>query len=232
MSAQTKILTPRAIMLTAIFTVLLPLLPMLVSGHWGWWEAWVYAAIYILGFAASRLLAARRHPDLLAERARFMQAQDAKAWDKVLVLLLALGGAVALIVAGLDHLHKWTPPFPLATKLVALVVILLGSLLGSWALIENRFFSGTVRIQTERGHRVVSSGPYRFIRHPGYAGSLLYYLATPVLLDSVWTFIPVLQLMGVLIVRTALEDQTLQAELAGYADYTQRTRYRLIPGIW
>src|SRR3990170_6237985 len=104
MSAQTKILTPRAIMLTAIFTVLLPLLPMLVSGHWGWWEAWVYAAITILGFAASRLLAARRHPDLLVERARFLQAKDTKPWDKLLAPLLGLGAAIILLVAGFDQL--------------------------------------------------------------------------------------------------------------------------------
>jgi protein-S-isoprenylcysteine O-methyltransferase Ste14 len=104
--------------------------------------------------------------------------------------------------------------------------------LSSYALIENTFFSGMVRIQTDRGHRVISSGPYRWLRHPGYAGALLAYLATPFLLDSVWTLLPVVFLTAVLVIRTRLEDQTLQAELDGYRDYARRVRYRLLPGVW
>ena len=96
----------------------------------------------------------------------------------------------------------------------------------------NRFFSGTVRIQTERGHHVVSSGPYRLVRHPGYAGGLLGYVLIPVLLDSLWAFLPAGLLATVMVIRTALEDRTLQAELSGYAEYAQKTRYRLVPGVW
>lgn len=92
--------------------------------------------------------------------------------------------------------------------------------------------TGTVRIQSERGHQVVSSGPYRFVRHPGYAGALWGFLAVPVWLDSAWAFLPALLLMGILVLRTALEDKTLQAELPGYKEFTQKTRYRLLPGIW
>jgi len=115
---------------------------------------------------------------------------------------------------------------------IALIVMLLGYLLGSWALIENRFFSGVVRIQTDRGHRVVSTGPYRLIRHPGYAGALWAYLAIPLLLDSAWAFIPALLLVGVLVLRTALEDRTLQEELPGYKEFARKTRFRLIPWVW
>ena len=117
-------------------------------------------------------------------------------------------------------------------KLFALVLILVGYAIGSWALMENRFFSGVVRIQVERGHQVVTTGPYRWVRHPGYAGALLTYWLTPVLLDSLWTFLPVAAMTVVLIIRTALEDRTLTSELLGYAEYAGRTRFRLLPGIW
>ena len=114
-----------------------------------------------------------------------------------------------------------------------MIFILIGYVIGSWALMENRFFSGTVRIQKERGQHVVSTGPYAWVRHPGYAGALLTYFVTPLLLDSPWTFAPVAFITVVLIVRTALEDLTLHEELPGYKEYaTQKTRYRLLPGIW
>jgi protein-S-isoprenylcysteine O-methyltransferase Ste14 len=89
-----------------------------------------------------------------------------------------------------------------------------------------------VRIQTDRGHQVVSSGPYRWIRHPGYAGALLTYLTTPLFLDSGWSFLPTVFIMILLVIRTALEDRTLQKELPGYAEYARRVQYRLLPGIW
>jgi protein-S-isoprenylcysteine O-methyltransferase Ste14 len=186
----------------------------------------------IVGFLLSRALAARRHPDILVERARSIELQGAKSWDKVLAPALAFGSLFILVVAGLDRVYGWTNPYPLIARIVALVVIVLGFILGSWALIENRYFSGVVRIQKDRDHHVVTTGPYRLVRHPGYAGALWTYLATPVLLDSNWAFIPALLLLGVLVLRTSLEDRTLQAELPGYAEYAQKTRFRLFPGLW
>jgi protein-S-isoprenylcysteine O-methyltransferase Ste14 len=112
-------------------------------------------------------LAARRHPDLLAERARFLRQEDAKTWDKYLAPIVGLGSGLILIVVGLDALYGWSTPFSLPVKILALFAILAGYALGTLALMENRFFSGMVRIQTERGHHVVSSGPYGWIRHPG-----------------------------------------------------------------
>jgi len=214
------------------FIVVIPFLPLLISRQWDWWEAWVYAIIGILGFAISRALAARRHPDLLAERARFLQHDDAKSWDKLLSPLVGLGGGLIPLVVGLDALFDWSPPFSLPVKILALVIILTGYALGSYALIENRFFSGMVRIQTDRGHQVVTSGPYRWMRHPGYVGALLTYLATPLFLDSRWAFLPVMFITIVLIIRTSLEDKTLQEELEGYRDYARRVHYRLLPGVW
>lgn len=220
------------LLLMAIVLVIIPFLPLLISRHWDWWEAWVYAIVFILGFVVSRALAARRHPDLLAERARFTQHEDAKPWDRWLAPLVAVGSGLILLVAGLDALLGWSTPFTLPLKSAALAAILAGYALGTYALIENRFFSGLVRIQTERGHYVVSTSPYRWVRHPGYAGTFLAYLATPIFLDSLWAFVPAVVISIVLLIRTALEDNTLQDELPGYREYAGRVRYRLLPGVW
>lgn len=232
MKDQPSVATPGVIIRMLFFVVVIPFLPLLISRQWDWWEAWVYAVVSILSFVISRILAARRNPDLIRERARFLQHEDAKDWDKKITPLVGLGGGLIPLVVGLDALIGGTPSFSLPVKMISLIGILLGYALGSYALIENRFFSGMVRIQTERGHQVVSSGPYRWIRHPGYAGALLTYWAIPFFLDSLLAFLPVVFFSFVLVIRTRLEDETLQTELAGYQDYAQRVRYRLLPGIW
>jgi protein-S-isoprenylcysteine O-methyltransferase Ste14 len=232
MNNQNKAISPRVVVQMLFFIVVIPFLPLLISRRWNWWEAWVYALICIFGFVISRMLAARRHPDLLAERARFLQHENAKSWDRLLAPLVGLGGGLIPLVAGLDALFDWSPPFSLPVKILSLVIILAGYALGSYALIENRFFSGMVRIQADRSHQVVSSGPYRWLRHPGYAGALLTYLATPLFLDSRWAFLPAIFLTVILVIRTNLEDRTLQDELAGYSEYAGRVRYRLLPGVW
>ncbi len=232
MATQAKFLTAKTIVQLVFVLMVMPLLPMIISGAWNWWEAWAYAGLTFFGFIISRGLASRRHPDILDERARSMQLQDAKPWDKILAPAMALGSVVILIVAGVDKLNCWTTPYSITAKIITLSVIIFGYMLGTWAMIENKFFSGVVRIQEDRGHRVVTTGPYRFIRHPGYAGTLCVYLVMPILFDSLWAFIPALLLFGVIILRTTLEDRTLQAELPGYTEYTQLTRYRLFPGIW
>ena len=232
MNNQRRVITPLVILQVFVFIVVVPFLPLLISWRWGWWEAWVYAGICILGFVVSRALAARRNPDLIAERAHTLQHENTRSWDKRLAPLSGIGGGSLLVVAGLDALFDWPPTFSLPIKIVTLVIILAGYALGSYALVENRFFSGVVRVQTERGHHVVSSGPYCWMRHPGYAGALVTYLATPLFLDSVWAFLPALFMMVILVIRTSLEDRFLQDELEGYREYAGRVRYRLLPGVW
>jgi len=232
MSTQDKLLTPRIVIQVLLFIVLVPFLPLLISRRWGWWEAWAYALINILTFAVSRALAARAHPDLIRERAHTGEHQDTKSWDKLLSPLVGLGSGVISLVAGVDALGGSSAAFAAALKVAALLVIVAGYALASWALIENRFFSGTVRIQKERGHHVISTGPYARVRHPGYAGALWAFLATPVLLDSWWAFVPAAVIVAAVVLRTHLEDRTLQEELEGYREYAQRVRYRLIPGVW
>jgi protein-S-isoprenylcysteine O-methyltransferase Ste14 len=232
MNNPKKLISPRVILQLLVFIVLIPFLPLLISWRWAWWEAWVYGLLSVLSFVVSRLLVARRHPDLIAERARDMQHENAQSWDKKLAPLMGLGGILVLLIAGLDALLDWSPSFSLPVRIVALVIILSGYALTSSALIENRFFSGMVRLQTDRGQQVVSSGPYHWIRHPGYAGALLVYLVTPLFLDSAWAYLPTIFTIGLYIIRTALEDRFLQDELAGYRDYAQQVRYRLLPGVW
>jgi len=232
MAEQTKPVIWRVIVQMVIVVFIAPFIPMIISGDWSWWEAWAYAIVSILAFVVSRLIVARVHPDLIAERARFMSAKGTKPWDKILAPLLGIGSILILVVAGLDRYYGWSSPFSTPANIIALMGIVLGYAFTSWALIENRFFAGTVRIQTERGHHVVTTGPYRIMRHPGYAGGLFGYIFIPLLLDSIWAFVPAFLLCIVMIVRTALEDKTLQAELVGYREYAQRTRFRLIPGIW
>lgn len=233
MNNQRKVATPRVILQLLVFLIIAPMLPILISWRWVWWQAWAYMGVNLLGFLASRALAARRHPDILAERARSLQHADTKPWDKILSPLVGLGGALLPLVAGLDARLGWTRQgFSLTAEIIALVFIVAGFAFGSWALVENRFFSGVVRIQTDRGQTVVDSGPYRFLRHPGYAGALLTYISTPILLNSLWTYLPAAFLAIVLCIRTSLEDRTLLEELPGYKEYAKLTRFRLLPGIW
>jgi protein-S-isoprenylcysteine O-methyltransferase Ste14 len=223
---------PSSLMIMFLVIIVVPFLPLLISGRWNWWEAWVYALLSIFGFIISRLLAAKKNPDLIQERAKTLDHADTKGFDKILAPIAGFGGALLMVTAGLDGLFHWTPAFNMVVKIVALVFILVGYTWSSYALIENRFFSGVVRIQKERGHEVVSSGPYAVVRHPGYAGALLLYLATPFFLDSWCTLVPAVFLVVVLVIRTGLEDRTLQEELPGYREYTKKVRYRLIPGLW
>ena len=135
-------------------------------------------------------------------------------------------------MAGLDHRFGWSPVFPLWLIVLGIFLIALGYAFSSWAFVENRFFSGVVRIQADRGHVVCDSGPYRIVRHPGYAGNILPQLGIVLALGSVWTLIPAAVALIIAVIRTTLEDRTLQEELPGYLDYTRHVRYRLIPGIY
>ena len=137
-----------------------------------------------------------------------------------------------VIVAGLDHRFGWSPVFPTWLNIIGLILIMLGYAFAVWALKENRFFSSMVRIQTDRGHVVCDSGPYRIVRHPGYAGNIVALPGVVLALDSVWTLIPAAVALIISAIRTALEDRTLQEELPGYGDYARRVRYRWIPGIY
>ncbi len=206
---------------------------LLSAGKWDWWEAWAYTITGLVILLGSRAFMILKHPDLALERAQAHEMEDVKDWDRFLMPLTALVGPfISWIVAGLDQRFGWSPDLPNWIQIAALILIQVGSLIGSWAMIVNRFFSSQVRIQTDRGQSVVQEGPYRYLRHPGYAGGLLSWVAAPVFFSSYWLVIPMILVMVANVVRTALEDRTLQDELPGYADYVKQVKYRLVPGIW
>jgi Putative protein-S-isoprenylcysteine methyltransferase len=200
------------------------------AGKLDWWPAWASLAVMVGWIAATTVVIFRFNPELLRER--LGPRKGAKPWDTVIVSILGLTQLVRYIVAGLDQRYGWTSGFPLAAQIMALILCVLGYALFVWATASNTFFSQIVRIQFERGHSVATSGPYRYVRHPAYVGAILFELAVPILLASWWACIASGLNVLLLILRTALEDRTLQAELAGYVDYARQVRYRLLPGIW
>ncbi len=200
-------------------------------GRLDWVWGWVLVGVYVTWDTVVALLLIPKSPGLLAERAEIQKG--AKGWDVVLVSLAAsLTPMVTWIVAGLDARSGWPGQISLALQIGALAIVVLGFALVTWAMASNEFFSAVVRIQDDRGQTVVTSGPYRYVRHPGYVGAILFQVATPLLLGSLWALIPGGLSLPLYVIRTALEDKTLQEELDGYRDYAQQVRYRLLPGVW
>jgi protein-S-isoprenylcysteine O-methyltransferase Ste14 len=199
-----------------------------VSWVMGWVVVIIYAA-WVAGMAAVMLM---WQPELIAER--LGPKKGGKGWDLAILGVLGMANLARLIVAGLDHRYSCTAAgtFPLPLTIVAAALAAAGYAFFVWATASNAFFSQQVRLQDDRGQRVATGGPYRFVRHPGYAGALLFELLAPIALGSWWAVIPSLVGVVALLVRTALEDRALQSELAGYSEYAARTRYRLVPGIW
>jgi len=225
--------SPRQWISLVMVYLFIPVVLLVCGGAFGWWQAWLYSLLIFAAGVGGRIWAERRHPGLMAERQNIENIQKAKAWDRVLAPLMAVSlGFPMVIVAGLDYRYDWSPEFPLWLMVLGFILISLGYAFAAWALAENRFFSSVVRIQTDRGHVVCDSGPYRFMRHPGYAGNIPPLFGIVLALGSVWTLIPAAVALIITVIRTVLEDQTLQEELPGYRDYVQRVRYRLIPGIY
>ena len=231
-SIGTKNAMIRWLLQTLIFVLLFGSSLFISSGQWGWLVAWSYLGIFALSQIIIGIFLVPNNPELVLERTQ-LKASPKAQWDRPLVGIATVFGPVSmLIVAGLDRRLGWTSLVPDSIQLSALGIVALGSLLSIWAMVSNRFFYGRVRVEKERGHSVASSGPYQAVRHPGYAGAIIFNLAVPILLDSLWAFIPTVVIVFVLILRTALEDRFLMAELPGYSSYAQQVRYRLIPGIW
>jgi protein-S-isoprenylcysteine O-methyltransferase Ste14 len=221
------------IVATFFFALFLTFIPVIISGDYRWVEGWTLAIISIVFSILSRILAAHRNPDIIQERASFTDADGIKSWDKKIVPPLAFYAPLLIyIIFGLDRRFGWSMPVPVLVRVLGLLVFLSGFVLSTWAMVENRFFSSVVRIQTERGHSVCVTGPYRWVRHPGYLGGLIGWVGIPIFLGSLWGYIPVLIEMMLYVIRTRLEDQTLQAELPGYKKYAHHTRFRLLPGVW
>jgi protein-S-isoprenylcysteine O-methyltransferase Ste14 len=200
------------------------------AGTLRWLGAWVYLFIYVLGIAISGLLLYRLNREVIAERAEVRP--ETKGWDRIVTSLVALLIVAVFVVGGLDFRFGWSPALALWLWLAAVTILILSSAFSSWAMISNAFFAPTVSIQKDRGHRVVKGGPYQFVRHPAYSGWIIGMFATALVLGSLWALVPAGLATIIFVVRTALEDRTLQMELSGYQDYTAEVKYRLVPGVW
>jgi len=214
----------------AFFIILQGVILFLAAGRLSWAWAWVYLGICLVSVAVNGAIMLRTNPETIAERG---QPEATQGWDKVISGLWALLLYLILpLVAGLDMRLGWTQELSAAWNLVGAVVLAAGLGFAGWAMIANAYFSTAVRIQSDRGQTVCRSGPYRFVRHPGYLGFILQSLGTPLLLGSWWALLPGLVAVVLIVARTTLEDRFLQAELPGYTEYAQRVRYRLVPRIW
>lgn len=201
------------------------------AGRLDWWEAWAFLTVYFLIASVTALWMARTNPELVQERDR--PAGNAKRWDNLLVGLNLLLSLALFAVIGLDAGRPGgAPQVPWAVRAASLLGFVPAFGLPLWASRVNAYLSSRVRIQSERGHQVVAVGPYRYVRHPMYAGGIFYDVSVPLLLGSWWGLAVGGAMIALAIVRTALEDRTLQEELAGYAEYSRQVRYRLLPGVW
>jgi protein-S-isoprenylcysteine O-methyltransferase Ste14 len=226
-------ITPVAVIRFALVILLQPAILFVAAGRIDWLMGWIYLGWFTFISLGSRVLVQRKNPDLIAERAGSMDREDVSPVDKALVSWIAIFGPMAgLLVAGLDRRFGWTPPLPPLLPWIALILTTAGVLLGTWAMLENRYFSAVVRIQKDRKQTVVSTGPYRFVRHPSYLGGVFAFIWGPLVLTSLWAFIPAGCIIAGYIIRTMLEDRTLLDGLAGYPEYARRVRYRLLPGVW
>lgn len=207
--------------------IFIALLLFISAGTIKWPFAWLFLALLVsvdlIGLPFVPL-------EVLAERGS--KKENAEEWDKLLGKLIVLSMLSIFLIAGLDYRWNWSQDIDSRLHLASITLFILGCTLEIWAMRVNLFFSDVVRIQFDREHKVCSSGPYKYVRHPGYLGMIVYYLATPLVLGSWWATIPAFMTMTLFFVRTKLEDETLLKKLPGYEDYALRTKYRLIPWVW
>jgi protein-S-isoprenylcysteine O-methyltransferase Ste14 len=194
----------------------------------GWNVAGIYVGIVVAAWMINLVFLRLLNPELIGRR---VFGKWAKTWDKVWVVLFVLAMISIFVVADIDT-PNGVSSAPGAAWLLGYAIFVLGWTLFTWSMVVNPFFEKAVRIQTNHGHRVIDRGPYAYVRHPGYMGLVGWIFSTPPLLASAWAFVPALIAVVLLVIRAALEDRLLHAELTGYTEYAARVRFRLIPGVW
>jgi protein-S-isoprenylcysteine O-methyltransferase Ste14 len=220
----------RLILSTTSSLLVLFLCLFLPAGTWAWPRGWLFLGVLLASSIPVTLYLRRVNPDVIAGRVN--RHERPRRWDLILGLMILVMMLAVLILAALDDgRYHWfhLPWWGCALGYMLLFVGMAGL---TWAEAVNKFFEPTVRIQTDRGHKVIDTGPYAIVRHPGYVSGFLVFIGMPLSLGSLWALIPAILLCLLLIVRTIWEDRTLREELAGYAEYAKRVRYRLIRGVW
>ncbi len=204
------------------------------AGTWQWWEAWVMIVMWTIYGVVTTHYLLRHDPALLAERLKFLPLhKEQKDWDKVLMSLFFVAGIGLYLIPGFDVVrYEWSEPLPEWMRILAILVHLPCFLLLGWVMRENTYLSQVVKIDKDRGHKVVTTGPYALVRHPMYTVVIVLLFAVPLALGSRYALILAVFLILLLIIRTYFEDRTLHVELEGYPEYAKHIRYRLIPGIW
>jgi protein-S-isoprenylcysteine O-methyltransferase Ste14 len=216
----------------AVFAIILAmdLLLFIPAGRLDWPAAWILSLLYGVFLLAYAVWGTLKAPDLLEERSRV--AENVKGWDKAIMAVYTVLLLATLVLAGLDAGRAERAQMPVILQVLGLVGIVLAAALIFWSILTNAYLGRMVRIQEDRGHKVVSGGPYRHVRHPMYVGIIVLFPCMALFLGSWWALVPASLIAVLMVIRTALEDRTLQAELPGYAEYAQSVRYRLLPGVW
>lgn len=211
-----------------VFFSLLALVMFLPAGI-GWWQGWLFFATFLFQLVIGAIYIWRRNPDLIIARSRMQKGT--KGWDKLVFYVLQVSLLAEFVVSALDGKYSLSlaPAWVIVVGYVLFTVGIVGCF---WVLSKNKFAEMTVRIQTERGHKVIDTGPYAIVRHPMYVACFVLFPGIALALGSFWALIPASLVCVILAVRTGLEDRTLQMELDGYKGYASRVRYRLIPGVW
>ncbi len=222
----------RRLMISTISSLLVLVLCLfLPAGTWAWTRGWLFLGVLFASSILMTLYLRRVNPDVIAGRVN--RHQGTKRWDRIL-FVIALPTLIAIpILAALDDGRFHWSHLPWWGCVLGYALLITGMVGLTWAQSVNKFFEPTVRIQTDRGHKVIDIGPYAIIRHPGYVSAYPLFVGIPLALGSWRTaLIPAILMVPMLVLKTLWEDQTLQAELAGYKEYAQRVRYRLIPRVW
>ena len=204
----------------------------LSSWRFDWVMAWVYVGAFAVALTAMTVYQELGNPELVQERSELKPRAGVQTWDVILSAVVRVSLLASYVVAGLDVRFGWKPEIPPVVQVAAFALALFGAGLIAWAMAANRYAAVYARIQQERGHTVATTGPYRFVRHPFYVGTITFALTIPLSLGSPWALIPGGLAALLFIVKTAAEDRMLREGLAGYREYAGQVRYRLLPGVW
>ena len=221
----------KTILRLPLFLILQALILFVSAGRIDIPRAWIFVGIISLHYPVGFLIFYKFNPELIQQRARGIR-KDTKLWDKVLMPALVIMGYIVLAVVGLDVGRFQWSSLGIHFAVLGFVLYIFAAVLGNWAVITNPYYEPTVRIQKDRGHQVITTGPYKFVRHPGYVAAILFPISISLIIGSVYGLIPAGINLLLLIIRTSLEDKTLQNELNGYSEYAKRVKYRLLPWVW
>lgn len=230
-NSQNKIKPPFSLIVRALLaTIVIFAVIFITAGRIDYWQGWIYTLLTCLIFLITYFVI-KDNPELMTERLR--PGVGIKWWDKIYFPLSTSFGFLTIILAALDTgRFGWSKSVNWSSYLAGYVLFITGHAIFLWAKRTNPFFSSVVRIQSERDHQVCDAGLYQHIRHPGYAGAILFGVTTPVIMGSTWGVLPAVLAAILLVIRTKQEDEMLQNELPGYREYAQKVKYRLISGIW